>query len=77
MIDFDKSESNSIKSIAVNSSTTVDVSARFCKGKMLMFAEMLLKSIVYDIIDIFCFPDDKVNGILIKMILENVFYILT
>ena len=77
MIDFDKSESNSIKSIAVNSSTTVDVSTRFCKGKMLMFAEMLLKSIVYDIIDIFCFPDDKVKGILIKMILENVFYILT
>ena len=77
MIDFHKRESKSIKSIVVNSSTMVDVSTRFCKGKMLMLAEMLLKSSVYDIIDIFCFPDDKVKGILIKMILENVFYILT
>ena len=77
IIDFHKRESKSIKSIVVNSSTMVDVSTRFCKGKMLMFAEMLLKSIVYDIIDIFCFPDDKVKGILIQMILENVFYILT
>ena len=30
MIDFDKRESNSIKSIVVNSSTTVDVSTRSC-----------------------------------------------
>ena len=29
-IDFDKRESNSIKSIVVNSSTTVDVSTRSC-----------------------------------------------
>ena len=64
MIDFDKRESNRIKSIVVNSSTTVDVSStRFCKGKMLMFAKMSLKSFVYDIIDVFCFPDDKVKGL--------------
>ena len=46
MIDFDKRESNSIKSIVVNSSTMVDVSTRFCKGKMLMFAKMSLKLFV-------------------------------
>ena len=64
MIDFDKRESNRIKSIVVNSSTTVDVSStRFCKGKMLMFAKMSLKSFVYDIIDVFCFPDGKVKGL--------------
>ena len=55
MIDFNKRESNSIKSIVVNNSTTVDVSTRFCKGKMLMFAKMSLKSFVYDIIDVFLF----------------------
>ena len=64
MIDFNKRESNRIKSIVLNSSTTVDVSStRFCKGKMLMFAKMSLKSFVYDIIDVFCFPDDKVKGL--------------
>ena len=40
MIDSDKEESNSILSIVVNSSATVDVSTRFCKRKMLMFAKM-------------------------------------
>ena len=50
----------------MNSSTTVDVSTKFCKGKMLMFAKMSLKLFVYDMIDIFCFPDDKVKGIFDK-----------
>ena len=34
MIDFDKNNCNSIKSIIVNGNTTVDVSTRFIKGKM-------------------------------------------
>ena len=76
MIDFDKRESNSIKSIVVNISTTVDVSTRFCKGKMLMFAKMSLKSLVYDIIDVFVFLMIKSKVFLIKTILKNVFYIL-
>ena len=73
MIDFNKRESNSIKSIAVNSSTVVDVSTKYCKGKMLMFAKMSLKQFVYDIIDIFCFPDDKVKGIFDKNNIEKCF----
>ena len=76
MIDFDKRESNSIKSIVVNISTTVDVSTRFCKGKMLMFAKMSLKSFVYDITDVFCFPDDKVKGIFEKNDIEKCFLYL-
>ena len=76
MNDFDKRESNSIKSIAVNSSTTVDVSARFCEGKMLMFGKMSLKSFVYNIIDVFCFPDDKVKRIFDKNDIEKCFLYL-
>ena len=76
MIDFDKRESNSSKSIAVNSSTTVDVSTRFCKEKMLIFAKMSLKSFVYNIIDVFCFPDDKVKGIFDKNDIEKCFLYL-
>ena len=77
MIDFDKRESNSIKSIVVNSSAMVDVSTTFCKGKMLMFAKMSLKSFVNDIIDIFCFPDDKVKDIFDKNDIEECFLYLT
>ena len=76
MIDFDKRESNGIKSIVVNSYTMEDVSTRFCKEKMLVFAKMSLKLFVYDIIDIFCFPDDKVKVFLIKTTSKNVFCIL-
>ena len=76
MIDFDKREFNSIKSTVVNSSTMVDVSTRFCKGKMLMFGKMSLKSFVYDIIDVFCFPDDKIKGIFDKNNNEKCFLYL-
>ena len=56
MIDFDN-DCNSIKSIIVSGNTTADVSTRFIKGKMLMFAKVSLKSFVYDIIDVYSFPD--------------------
>ena len=65
-----------IKSIAVNSSRTVDVSTRFCKGKMLMFAKISVKSSVYDIIEDFGFPDDKVKGIFDKRDNEKSFLYL-
>ena len=76
MIDSDKRESNCIKSIVVNSSTTVDVSTRFCKEKMLMLPKMSLKSFVYNIIDIFCFPDYKVKGIFDENDIERCFLYL-
>ena len=44
MIDFDKNDCNSIKSIIVKGNTTTNVSARFIKEKMLMFAKVSLKS---------------------------------
>ena len=63
MIDFDHNECNSIKSIIVKGDTNIDVSSRFIKGKMLMFAKLSLKSFVYDIIDTFCFPDNEIQQI--------------
>ena len=76
MIDFDKRESNSIKSTVVNSFTTVDVITRFFKGKMVMFAKISFKLFVYYIIDVFCFPDDKVKGIFDKNDIEKCFLYL-
>ena len=63
MYDFDRSQCNSIKSIVVKSSNNVKVSSRFIKGKMLMFAKLCLKSFVYDMTDVFCFPDQKIREI--------------
>ena len=63
MIDFNKTECSSIKSILINGSNTVNVSSCFIKGQMLMFAKLSLKSIVYDMIDAFCFSDEEVRQI--------------
>ena len=63
MIDFDKTECNSVKSILIKGSDTVNVSSRFIKGKMLMFAKFSLKSFLYDMIDVFCFPDEEIGQI--------------
>ena len=38
-------------------------SSRFIKGKMLMFANLSLKSFVYDMIDVFCFPNEEIREI--------------
>ena len=63
MIDFEKNDCNSIKSIIVKGDTNIDVSSRFIKGKMLMFAKLSLKSFVYDMIDVFCFPNEEIREI--------------
>ena len=53
IIDFDKNEYNSIKSIAIKGNTTIEETSRFVKGKMLMFSIVLIRSFVYDLIDAF------------------------
>ena len=60
MINFEKNESSSIKSLIVKGQTNIKVSSRFIKGKMLMFAKLSLKLFVYDMIDVFCFPNEEI-----------------
>ena len=67
MIDFDKNECNSLKLIVVKGNTTVDVTSKFIKGKML-FSKVLLKSFVYDFIDVFCFPTEEVRRICVHSV---------
>ena len=52
-----------VKSIAIKGHATIDVASRFIKGKMLMFAKVSIKSYMYDLIDVFCFPTEKVKRI--------------
>ena len=63
MIDFEYNGSNSIKSLAIKKNTNVKVTSRFIKGKMLMFAKLSIKSFVYDMIDVFCFPNNEIKAI--------------
>ena len=43
------------------------------KGKMLLFAKTSLQSFVYDIIDVFYFPDDTVKTIYEKYQIKTFF----
>ena len=58
IIDFSKKEYNSIKSIAIKGNTTIEVTSRFIKRNMIMFSKVPIRSFVYDLIDICCFPDE-------------------
>ena len=63
MIDFENNKCNSIKSIIVKGDTNIKVSSHFIKGKILMLAKLSLKSFVYDMIDVFCFPNEEIQRI--------------
>ena len=71
MIDFEENNSASIKSIVIKRSSNIKVSSRFIKGKMLMFAKLSIKSFVYDLIDVFCFPNDQIKEIYNKYQIEK------
>ena len=63
IIDFADQDTANIKSLCVKASDKVKITTLFMKGKMLMFSKILLKAFVYDLIDYFCFPDEKVQEI--------------
>ena len=73
MIDFDEEHTNSIKSLAIEKKSNVTLTTRFMKGKMLMFAKTSLQSFVYDMIDVFCFPDQVVQEIYKKYSIKKCF----
>ena len=63
MIDFNRKECNSIKSIALKANTNINATSRFINGKMLMFGKILVKSFVYDMTDVFCSLTEEVKMI--------------
>ena len=63
LIEFDQEHSNSIKAVMVKQNPNVKIKTRFMSGKMLMFAKVSVKSFVYDIIDVFMFPDETTKSI--------------
>ena len=71
MIEFDQEQSNSIKAVMVKQNPNVKITTRFIRGKMLMFAKVSIKSFVYDIIDVFMFPDTTAKSIYEKYKIEK------
>ena len=63
IIDFDEEYSVSIKSLAIQKDTKINLTTRFLNGKMLMFSKVSIKSFVYDIIDVFMFPNEETKQI--------------
>ena len=63
MIDFDEEYCSSIRSLAVKKSIKANLTTRYLNGKMLMFSKISLKSFVYDLIDVFMFPNNVTKKI--------------
>ena len=74
MIDFEN-VCNSTKSIVVSENTTVDVSPRFIKGKMLMFTKVSIKAFVKSTFSVFQMK--KLELSIMKMTLKIFFFTLT
>ena len=51
--------------------TKIDLTTRFLNGKMLMFSKVSIKSFVYDIIDVFMFPNEEIKKITENTILTS------
>ena len=71
MIDLDEEYSASIRSVAIEKNTKVNLTTRFLSGKMLMFSKVSIKSFVYDLIDIFMFPNQEIQEIYQKHQVEK------
>ena len=57
MIKFDSG--SSIKSVTIQINPNVKITTRFMKGKELMFTKTSIISFVYDMVDVFCFPEQN------------------
>ena len=63
MTNFDQNECSRMKLTVVKGNTTINVTSRFTKEKILIFSKVSLKSFVYDLIDVFSFPTEEVKMI--------------
>ena len=63
LIDFDEEYVSSVKSLAIKKETKVNLTTRFLNGKMLMFSKTSIQTFIYNLIDVFMFPDDVVKKI--------------
>ena len=63
IIEFDQSPGCTLKSLAMNINNVIKAKSRFFNGKMLMLDKLYLMSSIYDLIEAFYFPDQKIKEI--------------
>ena len=61
LTNFDEEYSSSIKAIAIEKSSKINLTTRFLNGKMLMFSKVSIKSFAYGLIDVFMFPNAEIR----------------
>ena len=66
LIDFDKKFVSSVKSFAIKKEAKISLTTRFLNGKMLMFCKTSIQSFIYNLIDVFMFPDADIKNIFEK-----------
>ena len=78
VIDFNDYKSSSVKSISVKANTNIKCTTRFMSGKLLMFAKLPLKSVIYPLVELLTFPEEHpiVSKIYEKFDIERIFYCL-
>ena len=77
LIDFAEEYTSSIKSVAIEKSSKINLTTQFLNGKMLMFSKFCIKSFVYDLIDDLCFQIKKFKKFTNNIKLTGVIYIKT
>ena len=63
LIDFDEEYSCSVRAIAIEKSSKINLTTHFLNVKMLMFSKVSIKSFLYDLIDVFMFPKVEIQEI--------------
>ena len=61
MLHFHYGDWNSVKSIAVKKQSNMNVTTRFVSSKLLMYAKVSIANFIYDVVDVFCFPNRDVS----------------
>ena len=78
-VDFNNRKSRSIKSFAVKKRDKIKVTTQFISAELLMLTKLSLKTFIYNLSKIFCFPIQMVTEIYKKYLIEKclIYHILT
>ena len=73
LVELNTTHGSAVKQIAAKPQTSVKCTTRFLAGKMLMFAKLSLKSFIYQLAELFMFPDEIIQAIYNKYQIERVY----
>ena len=62
-IEFDEEYSSNIKSLAIKQSHIINLTTRYLNGKIFIFSKVSIKSFLYDLINVFMFPNEEIKKI--------------